>query len=271
MELSSPLQRSARDAFDLCEVFDSNERLRDFMNTKELRVYRNDLEASTRSERIDRCLGRLPERILNGQEVFLLFVDALRQRYPEGDRRWLALERLFAELTASLFPPATNSTVPAFTSNPPGFAQSGAQHRIKIFYSYARVSPDQKMVHELRKHLAILRAKERIDEWEPDMLTAGGQVNAREQILQTADIIALMLSPDYLSDPVLLRESTRALSSRARIIPVLLRRVDDWKSLELGKLLPLPRNEVPIQEWRDRDVALAEVAREMRKVIESLP
>ncbi len=56
---------------------------------------------------------------------------------------------------------------------------------------------------------------------------------------------------------------------KARVVPILLRPID-LKGTALDKLVVLPRNNKPIIEWSNRDAAFAEVAKEIRGVVEQL-
>ncbi len=229
------------------------------------------MEANTKPERIDRCLGRLPDRTWHGQEVFLCFVNELRLRHLQGEGRRQVLDTLYADLRGSSDQAALGSPIlPLASTEATGSLQPQARHIIRIFYSHTTNPRDQGMVQELLNQMALLRAKGCIDEWHQGMLLGGTSLNEREKYFGAADIVLLMLSPDYVSNPALLKESERALSSRARVIPVLLRPVSDWQGLEMGQRMHLPRNGVPISKWPDRDAAFAEIAHELREVVESL-
>ena len=56
-------------------------------------------------------------------------------------------------------------------------------------------------------------------------------------------------------------------AGKARVIPILLRPTDDLQETPIGDLLTIPRNNKPVTKWEDRDAAFAEIAREIRGVI----
>ena len=55
----------------------------------------------------------------------------------------------------------------------------------------------------------------------------------------------------------------------ARVIPILLREVD-WQGAPFGKLQALPKNAEPVTNWSNQDQAFADVARGIRRAVESL-
>jgi len=90
--------------------------------------------------------------------------------------------------------------------------------------------------------------------------------------LETADVILLLVSADFLaSDYCYGIEMKRALErhqrGEAQVIPILIRQVD-WKHAPFAHLRVLPTNAKPLALWTDRDVALAEVSENLRRVIE---
>src|SRR5271157_4568874 len=67
---------------------------------------------------------------------------------------------------------------------------------------------------------------------------------------------------------------TRALErhdqGEARVIPVLLRKVDGWQGAPFGKIQSLPTDGKPVTSWNDRDEAFADVARGIRQAVSQL-
>ncbi len=146
---------------------------------------------------------------------------------------------------------------------------------IEVFYSYAH--EDEELVKQLRKHLSILKRQGVIREWYDREITAGtdwkeGQL---DQHLNSAEVILLLVSADFLaSDYCYDVEMTRALErhyqGEARVIPVLLRKVDGWQGAPFGKIQSLPTDGKPVTSWNDRDEAFADVARGIRNAIGQL-
>ena len=94
-----------------------------------------------------------------------------------------------------------------------------------------------------------------------------GQVN-------TADVILLLVSPDFIaSDYCYRREMKRALErhqqGEARVIPVILRPCD-WHDLPFGKLLATPKDGRPVTMWPNIDEAFLDVVTAIKRALKDL-
>lgn len=144
---------------------------------------------------------------------------------------------------------------------------------IEVFYSYSH--QDENLRNELVKHLSSLKRQGIVSDWHDRMIEAGDEW--RRQIdshLETAEIILLLVSADFLaSDYCYEIEMKRALErhekGEARVIPIILRRVD-WTSAPFAKLQALPKDAKPVTSWADRDEAFENIAKSIRRVVESL-
>ena len=145
---------------------------------------------------------------------------------------------------------------------------------LNLFISYAQ--EDKALLEELKKHLAILRRQGLITHWEDQALYAGadrkGEVWSH---LDTADIILLLISPDYMASDDLYRgQLERALvrhrTDKARVVPIILRKTEGWEETDIGKLLALPREGKPLTAWKDRDAAFASVVKDIRGLVNGL-
>ena len=145
---------------------------------------------------------------------------------------------------------------------------------IEVFYSYAH--EDEELVKELRKHLSILKRQGVIRDWYDREITAGTDWKGQlDQHLNSAGVILLLVSAAFLaSDYCYDVEMTRALErhgqGEARVIPVLLRKVDGWQDAPFGKIQSLPTDGKPVTSWKIRDEAFADVARGIRNTIGQL-
>lgn len=146
---------------------------------------------------------------------------------------------------------------------------------VKVFYSYAH--EDKKLRTILEKHLANLKQLGLINDWHDRNINAG-QEWAREidTNLNTADIILLLISPDFLhSDYCYSIEMKRALeryeNGTVKVIPILLRHVD-YEGALFSHLQALPTDAIPVtdRKWRNCDEAFLEVAQGIRKVVKQL-
>lgn len=144
---------------------------------------------------------------------------------------------------------------------------------IKVFFSYAK--EDEELRNELAKHLKLLERKKVIKAWSDHDIKGGNEQNAEiEKQLNTAQIILLLISPDFIfSEELWERDVKRAMQRReakeARVIPIILREVE-WHDTPFGKLQALPKNAEPVTNWANRDQAFTDIAKGIRRVIEEV-
>lgn len=142
-----------------------------------------------------------------------------------------------------------------------------------VFFSYSH--KDEALRDELESHLALLKNQGLIDAWYDRRIVAGDEVDDTIfSKLETADIILLLVSSDFISSPYcysreMMRAMARHEAGEARVIPVILRHCV-WQGAPFGKLLAAPRDGKPVTSWPDRDEALADVARQVAKAVEAL-
>lgn len=142
-----------------------------------------------------------------------------------------------------------------------------------VFFSYSH--KDEGLRDQLEAHLALLKNQGLITAWYDRRIVAGDEVD--EQIfskLETADIILLLVSSDFISSPYCYsREMARAMelheAGQARVIPVILRHCM-WHAAPFGKLMAAPKDGKPVSSWPDRDEALADVAKEVSKAVQAM-
>ncbi|MGH2496288.1 MAG: trypsin-like peptidase domain-containing protein [Ktedonobacteraceae bacterium] len=145
---------------------------------------------------------------------------------------------------------------------------------VEVFYSY--VQEDEQLAEKLRRHLVLLKRQELITDWYAGKVVPGQEPS--EQIrehLDSASIILLLISSDYLfseyHDSVeVKRAMERSKAGEAIVMPILLSTTDDLRNTPFGRLQVFPRNRKPINKWSDKDEALAEIAKEIRAVVERL-
>jgi len=144
----------------------------------------------------------------------------------------------------------------------------------KVFISYAREDGALK----LEKQLAILRRQGLIATWHDRMITAGrewaGLIAAE---LEAADIILLLVSPDFLAsdyiDEVELKRALERHDARPAcvVVPVILRPCP-WKYGAFAKLQALPTDGEPVtsRKWGSLDAAFLSIAEGIAKAAEEL-
>jgi len=176
---------------------------------------------------------------------------SLQKNFHEGDKSW----------QRSL----TSQQVQLLSQSAP------ASDTIEVFYLYADVDKDKRLLERLETHLAIMQRQGTITTWNKSRMKPGTDLETEaNKHFERAQIILLMASSDFIASHY--RDSSeveRALSRRASgaiVIPVILRSCD-WKSSPFGMLQPLPLNGRPIASWSDEDEALLQVAQGIRAVV----
>lgn len=141
---------------------------------------------------------------------------------------------------------------------------------MEIFYSYSH--KDEALRNRLEQHLTSLKLEGKITNWHDRKIGAGtdwrGQI---DEHLNSADIILLLVSPDFLAsdysrDIEMQRAMQRHEAGEAQVIPVILRPAD-WKGTLFGKLQGLPKNARPVTKWPNRDEAFLSIADGIRAVL----
>jgi TIR domain/NACHT domain len=149
--------------------------------------------------------------------------------------------------------------------------QGNTRNPLSVFISYAH--EDESWRQQLETHLSLLRRQGLIADWHDRRILAGDEWGRDiDEHLETAAIILLLISPDFLaSDYCYQVEMRRALERHecgdVRVIPIILRPCD-WQSSPFVHLQCLPPNGKALTEWNNQDVAFLEVAQGVRRVIE---
>jgi hypothetical protein len=144
---------------------------------------------------------------------------------------------------------------------------------IEIFYCYAH--DDKILLNELEKHLGVLKRQRQITGWHDRDIQAGKEWKHEiDSHLNSADMILLLISPDFISSEYCYSiEMHQALkrhkAGEAQVIPIILRPID-WEGTPFSKLQVLPTDAKPITLWRNRDEAFCDVARGIRAVVREL-
>lgn len=149
---------------------------------------------------------------------------------------------------------------------------------VSLFYSYAH--EDEALRDELQRHLKILQLRGLIRPWHDRAILPGkawdSEIHAE---LQTADLVLLLLSVDFLSSDYILGVELKTALQRAHdgsatVVPILLRPLDldalDGGPLPMAQLLQrqgLPRDLKAVNTWRPRDAAWVSVSKGLRQVV----
>ncbi len=144
---------------------------------------------------------------------------------------------------------------------------------LEVFCCYAR--EDQEMLVHLKKHLVPLERQGQITIWSDTNLNAGVEWEKElHQHLESADIILLLISPDFMaSDYCYSTEMGRALArhneGNAVVIPMLLRSTF-WQNAPFAKLQMVPMNAKPLTSWPDRDDAFHNITMQINQAVSEL-
>jgi tetratricopeptide (TPR) repeat protein len=157
------------------------------------------------------------------------------------------------------------------TSNAGNISASVAKS-ITIFFSYSH--KDKQLLKELEKYLIPLQRQGLIERWYNSMVFP--DENRRQKVdtyLNMAQIILLLISPDFLASDYCYIEMQKALelhqANQARVVPILLRPVD-WENTPFAHIQALPTNNRPITLWDNLSKALVDVATGVRRAVEEL-
>jgi hypothetical protein len=139
-----------------------------------------------------------------------------------------------------------------------------------LFFSYSH--KDEALRDRLEVHLASLKRSGAISTWHDRRITAGDPLGQRiDENLERADIILLLISPDFLAsdychDIEMQRALQRHAEGSARVIPVILKPCD-WQHSPFSSLLAAPADGKPITRWPDEDEAFLDVVRQIRAAL----
>jgi tetratricopeptide (TPR) repeat protein len=142
-----------------------------------------------------------------------------------------------------------------------------------IFVSYAH--EDDFFRQELEKHLQALYRQKLIEVWHDRNISAGTDwTQQMREFLDTADIILLLISPDFLSSDYrysveMVRAMERHKARKARVIPIILRPVI-WEGTPFAALQSLPDDDKPVTAWPSTDAAFLNVAENIGRVVREL-
>jgi LuxR family transcriptional regulator, glucitol operon activator len=148
-----------------------------------------------------------------------------------------------------------------------------SRQSIKLFYCYAH--EDRVLRDQLEKRLSGLKRYYHIVNWhDREILPGQDWERAIDEQLNSADIIFLLISPDFMaSDYCYGIEMQHALQRHKEgnclVIPILLRPTH-WEGEPFGRLQLLPTDARPITRWPDRDEAFQDVAKEVSRAIKAL-
>ncbi len=199
--------------------------------------------------------------VFPGLDYLNHFVYSYRSQLIENDSNRIDLK------------PANNKiyseTILKFLSRLEEILSQPENRTIKVFLSYSY--QDKKLVCQLAKHLSTLE-QERviIVNDSPNVTTEEDLIYTLEKQLNSAQIVLLLVSPDYLNSSFCMLESERIMRQhvvgKVRVVTIILRPLN-WDTVPFGKLQALLKNAKPITSWRNYDEAFTDITIGIRRVI----
>ncbi len=149
---------------------------------------------------------------------------------------------------------------------------------IKIFFAYSGSHQDEQLRQLMEKHLQ-LQNSDAIMVWSQHQEESRKKSLIFENIyhLQTADIIVLLVSADFLAlvqNQVDWNSEIAKLKEKHQLgeiiaVPVLLYQVHGWQKL-VGNFTPLPKNGMPVKSWQNLDAALIDITQGIEMIVTQL-
>lgn len=149
---------------------------------------------------------------------------------------------------------------------------------VRIFISYRHA--DHRVLDELRNHLGWLENSNQIRVFDDRNVLAGDDWDTRIKTeLEQAEIIILIVTAKFMHSPYCTKVELRSALERhategTRIIPIIAETCD-WEAMPIFRIASLPKDRAqnlkPLNKWRgDKDVALTQIAQQVRKNLEQL-
>lgn len=154
-----------------------------------------------------------------------------------------------------------------------GLADAPGTKALKLFISYSHA--DEKLKSELVKHLIPLKRLHLLETWHDRKLVAGDDWERTiSSHLETADIILLLVSIDFINSPYcydieMERAMERHDQQAAVVVPVILRNCL-WQHAPFARLQAVPTGAKAACSWTSLDDAFAEVAERIRETAEKV-
>lgn len=147
------------------------------------------------------------------------------------------------------------------------------KQQFKIFLSYSHKDEDLK--EQLDVHFSGLRRSGKIATWNDRKILAGTDWDDTiKEELHSADIILFLISAHFIASDYIWKEEVplaleRQKRKEAVVVPILLRPCD-VEGLDFMRLRGLPKNFQPVSSFPDRDEVLSQIAKEIRRLVDTL-
>jgi internalin A len=144
----------------------------------------------------------------------------------------------------------------------------------RVFVSYSH--KDERQLNELKTHLSPLERLKLIETWYDRRIVAGEDFGQKiNENIDGADIILLLVSADFIASRYcyeieMKRALERQAKGEARVVPVIIRKVN-WKVInELSELEAVPKDGKPVRDWPNKDAAWCDVSERVQVMLEAM-
>jgi Flp pilus assembly protein TadD len=149
-----------------------------------------------------------------------------------------------------------------------------ALHTEELMIVYCYAHEDQLFCEQLEQHLVNLKRFYHLKTWFASQILPGeDRKKTFEYKLQIADIILLLISPDFMADKDYDQNMrlvlTRYHEEEVKVIPIHLRPTY-WQNAPFSGIQALPRDAHPVVLWEDRDEAFYDTVLGIERVIRDL-
>ncbi len=143
---------------------------------------------------------------------------------------------------------------------------------LKLFLSFSHADNEMHKTNFIT-HISPLITNGLLKEWHDRKVPAGGEIqDSIDCNLETADIVCLLVSANFLASPECLKEKKRAFELRAEkgilVVPIILSPCG-WKDdIEISKVRAFPTDAKPISSFSEPDEAWNNVYNGLKSAIE---
>ncbi len=231
-----------------------------------LSVIRSDLDVIHRSITKLEATEEVP---VPGQPGLAIGYEELRALEEAGEQELIRFHK--GKLVKVKITDLLNGVEDASTRPSEPKREAGAREGVRVAFSYSH--KDEALRDQLETHLKLLQRQGVITTWHDRKLMAGDKwAGVIDDKFQTADIILLLVSADYLASDYcyeieLKTALERAAKGEAAVVPIILRTCD-WSDAPFAKFQALPKDAVPVVKWAHADDAWTDVERGIKKLAE---
>ncbi len=142
----------------------------------------------------------------------------------------------------------------------------------KVFISYSHA--DEEYMTQFVNHISVMKKEGLIEEWHDRKILSGQEWNKEiNDNLISSTIIIMLISSDFLGseycyDIEMMKAMELHNSRKAIVIPIIVRSCD-WSRAPFSKLQAMPKDATPVKKWSDEDDAWLDVAKGIRKALET--